>query len=68
MPYYSGPPQPRERIEELRDKGFSLFDAQKILLREQLEYEVSDINHIEDVRMVLYKIVETLLPKTEDSR
>ncbi len=62
-----GPPCPRNRVPALRAMGHSLHDAQQIWLRESLEYDISDIEDVGDVKRVLERIVARILPKTEEN-
>jgi hypothetical protein len=45
-----------ERIRELRATGKSLFEAKKIVERQDLDIEIRDAKTIDDVRNILWAL------------
>lgn len=47
-----------ERIRELRATGLSLFDAKKIVERQDLDMEIRDAKTIDDIKAILWTLAD----------
>lgn len=50
----------QERIRELRDTGMALYDAKRIVERQDLDIEIRDAKTIGDLRAILWSITARL--------
>lgn len=54
-------PFPSQRAAQLRAEGKGTWEINRIMARENLEYEIADIEDISDVRRVLSKLLERII-------
>lgn len=54
-------PYTHERVQQLRDEGKGTHEINRIMAREQLEYEIADIEDISDVKIVLQKMLDKIV-------
>lgn len=49
-----------ERIRELRESGMALYDAKRVVERQDLDIEIRDATTIDDIRAILWSITAKL--------
>lgn len=52
----------RQKIADLMDAGVPAKKAKKIVAREELRYEIGQIENLEDVRRVLFTAFPEIVP------
>lgn len=52
----------RQKIDDLTDAGVPVDKARRIVVREELRYEIGQIENLEDVRRVLLTAFPEIVP------